>query len=92
VTSDPPDLAQSGLKAVLFDLGGVVTRTARVHAQGPWKQLFDEFLARRSGEPGELRPFRLPDDDVADLDGKPGCEGVQSLSSKRAASSSPGRS
>jgi trehalose 6-phosphate phosphatase len=78
MTSDPPDLAQSGLKAVLFDLDGVVTRTARVHAQA-WKRLFDEFLASRAGEPGELRPFRLPEDYVAYVDGKPRYEGVQSF-------------
>ena len=52
--SDPA--AQLGaMEAVIFDLDGVVTRTAEVHAEA-WKQLFDEYLtarARRFGEPFE---------------------------------------
>ena len=39
--------------AVLFDLDGVLTRTASVHAAA-WKRLFDEFLQERSGDLGEL--------------------------------------
>jgi len=39
--------------AVLFDMDGVLTRTAEVHAR-PWKKLFDEFLeghSKRTGAP-----------------------------------------
>ena len=43
-----------------FDLDGVVTRTAAVHARA-WKELFDSFLAARAGG-GALTPFRLPED------------------------------
>jgi len=67
-----------GLKAWLFDLDGVVTRTARVHARA-WKRLFDEFLAGRQGDPEQLDPFRLPEDYIAHVDGKPRYEGVQSF-------------
>jgi len=73
-----PDPFGSGLKASLFDLDGVVTRTARVHARA-WKRLFDEFLAQRQGDPAQLGPFRLPEDYVAHVDGKPRYEGVQSF-------------
>jgi beta-phosphoglucomutase-like phosphatase (HAD superfamily) len=41
--------------AVLFDLDGVLTRTASVHAEA-WKKLFDAFLAGRAAEMGELGP------------------------------------
>ena len=38
--------------AVLFDLDGVLTRTASVHAAA-WKKLFDEFLEQRATTAGE---------------------------------------
>ena len=38
--------------AVLFDLDGVLTRTASVHAAA-WKRLFDEFLEQRAAATGE---------------------------------------
>ena len=37
--------------ALIFDLDGVITQTASVHARA-WKQLFDEFLARRATADG----------------------------------------
>lgn len=37
--------ALDGIEAVIFDLDGVVTRTARVHARA-WKETFDSLLAR----------------------------------------------
>lgn len=62
--------------AVLFDLDGVVTRTARVHAAA-WKRLFDPFLqarAKRSGEP--FVPFS--DEDYRRfVDGRPRADGVR---------------
>lgn len=66
-----------GLVAVLFDLDGVVTRTADLHARA-WKQLFDEFLAART-KGGDFKPFRLPEDYVEYVDGKPRYEGVRSF-------------
>ncbi len=38
--------------AVLFDLDGVLTDTASLHAEA-WKQSFDEFLRQRAGATGE---------------------------------------
>jgi beta-phosphoglucomutase-like phosphatase (HAD superfamily) len=44
----------------LFDLDGVLTQTAKVHAAA-WKEVFDAFLLERSRETGEeTRPFELP--------------------------------
>jgi beta-phosphoglucomutase-like phosphatase (HAD superfamily) len=68
--------------AVLFDLDGVLTQTARVHAAA-WKELFDAFLQQRSAETGE--PF-VPFDSDADyhrhVDGKPRQDGVTAFSSR----------
>ena len=74
-------LARSDCDAVLFDLDGVITRTAALHAAA-WKGLFDAFLSSRSESQG-LEPF----DDVADyrryVDGKPRYEGVTSFLASR---------
>lgn len=61
------------IDACLFDLDGVLTRTASVHARA-WKEIFDDFL----GELGE-RPFELPADYECHVDGKPRYDGVRSL-------------
>jgi alpha,alpha-trehalase len=71
------------MEAVIFDLDGVVTRTAEVHAEA-WKQLFDEYLAargRRLGEPFE--PFDRRSDYLRFVDGKPRYEGVASFLASR---------
>ena len=48
--------------AVLFDLDGVLTATAKVHA-ACWKRLFDEFLEERAAAMGEpLKPFDIVED------------------------------
>jgi beta-phosphoglucomutase family hydrolase len=72
-----------GIEACLFDLDGVLTDTARVHAAA-WKQMFDEFLRQRAESTGE--PF-LPFDPVQDydeyVDGKPRYDGVRSFLAAR---------
>jgi alpha,alpha-trehalose phosphorylase len=72
-----------GFDAVLFDLDGVVTHTARLHAAA-WKALFDEFLRRRQAEGGApLAPFDAETDYLAHVDGKPRHEGVRSFLAAR---------
>ncbi len=69
--------------AVLFDLDGVLTKTAAVHARA-WEQMFDSFLkdhARREHE--RYEPFRQPDDYVAYLDGEPRYDGVRNFLASR---------
>ncbi len=62
--------------AVLFDLDGVLTRTASVHAAA-WKKLFDEFLQRRAADSVEpFAPFDIDSDYQVYVDGKPRFEGV----------------
>jgi trehalose 6-phosphate phosphatase len=71
------------MEAVIFDLDGVVTRTAEVHAEA-WKQLFDEYLAaraRRLGEP--FRAFDRTSDYRRFVDGRPRYEGVSSFLGSR---------
>ncbi|HYB25806.1 MAG TPA: HAD family hydrolase [Solirubrobacteraceae bacterium] len=71
------------ITACLFDLDGVLTQTAKVHAKA-WKEMFDEFLhgwSKRTGEP--FREF----DPVADydeyVDGKPHLDGTRSFLQSR---------
>jgi trehalose 6-phosphate phosphatase len=68
---------------VIFDLDGVVTRTAKVHAAA-WKRLFDEYLEGRAPAPGEdLRPFDKDTDYRRYVDGKPRYDGIQSFLESR---------
>ena len=67
--------------AVLFDLDGVVTRTADVHAAA-WKTLFDEVLRRRAGGDAFV-PFDASDDYRRYVDGKPRYDGVRSFLASR---------
>jgi beta-phosphoglucomutase family hydrolase len=73
----------AGIKACLFDLDGVLTQTARVHAAA-WKEMFDAFLRKRAEQTGE--PF-VPFDPVKDydeyVDGKPRYDGVRSFLASR---------
>jgi beta-phosphoglucomutase family hydrolase len=62
--------------AVLFDLDGVITNTATLHATC-WKQMFDD-LRRRAEQTGEtFRPFDLAADYRLYVDGKPRFDGVR---------------
>jgi beta-phosphoglucomutase-like phosphatase (HAD superfamily) len=63
--------------AVLFDLDGVITNTANLHATC-WKQMFDEYLRKRAQQRSEaFRPFDLATDYRLYVDGKPRFDGVR---------------
>ena len=63
--------------AVLFDLDGVITNTATLHATC-WKQMFDEYLRRRAEQSGEaFQSFDLAADYRLYVDGKPRFDGVR---------------
>jgi beta-phosphoglucomutase-like phosphatase (HAD superfamily) len=65
--------------AFLFDLDGVLTRTASVHAAA-WKKLFDGFLEQRARDRGEaFVPFDIEADYRRYVDGKPRQDGVRSF-------------
>jgi len=71
------------ITACLFDLDGVLTRTAKVHAEA-WKQMFDEYLRCRAERGDEAcREFRLPEDYEQYVDGKPRCDGAMSFLESR---------
>jgi trehalose 6-phosphate phosphatase len=73
----------SGPHAMIFDLDGVITFTARVHA-GVWKQMFDEFLKERSCQLHEpFREFTIGGDYLTYVDGKPRYDGVASFLASR---------
>jgi beta-phosphoglucomutase-like phosphatase (HAD superfamily) len=64
-------LSPGDYDAVLFDLDGVLTRTANVHAAA-WKKLFDDFLRQRASRTGEaFVPFDIATDYPRHVDGKP---------------------
>lgn len=69
--------------AVLFDLDGVITDTASIHA-ACWKKMFDEYLQKRAARTGEaFRPFDLNTDYQSFVDGKPRFDGVRSFLASR---------
>jgi alpha,alpha-trehalase len=69
-------LSRARIDAVLFDLDGVVTRTATVHASA-WKRMFDGYLRERQAEEGEDHsPFDADRDYRRYVDGKPRIKGV----------------
>ncbi len=72
-----------GICACLFDLDGVLTQTAKVHAAA-WKQAFDEFLGEREAKASEnLAPFDPVRDYDEYVDGKPRIAGVTSFLQSR---------
>lgn len=73
-------IAAGDFDAVLFDLDGVVTRTARVHAAA-WKELFDGYLESRDGP--DYEPFDIERDYAEYVDGKPRYDGVASFLASR---------
>ena len=68
-----------GVKACLFDLDGVLTDTAAVHAAA-WTTAFDTFLERREGS--GRQPFTHADY-LAYVDGKPRADGVRDFLASR---------
>lgn len=71
------------VRACLFDLDGVLTQTAKVHAAA-WKEMFDDYLRERAAESGErFVAFDRVGDYDEYVDGKPRCEGVRSFLDSR---------
>ncbi len=67
----------------IFDLDGVLTDTARVHAAA-WKEVFDDFLRRYSARKGiEFRPFDATAEYLAHVDGRAREDGVRQFLASR---------
>jgi beta-phosphoglucomutase family hydrolase len=72
-----------GVQACLFDMDGVVTKTAVVHAAA-WKAMFDEFLKARAQTDGtQFVPFDVHADYDRYVDGKPRMDGISSFLGSR---------
>jgi len=69
-----------GVNALLFDLDGVLTKTATVHAKA-WKEMFDAFLKERDGD--GYTPFDVHRDYDEYVDGKPRQDGVKDFLKSR---------
>ena len=68
--------------AVLFDLDGVITDTASLHAAA-WKELFDDYLGRRRPSAEEDHGPFTPADYLHFIDGKPRSDGVRDFLASR---------
>jgi beta-phosphoglucomutase family hydrolase len=76
-------MSQNNFDAVIFDLDGVITRTALVHSSA-WKKMFDEYLLEREKKYGEpFREFSHESDYLPYVDGKPRYKGVESFLQSR---------
>jgi beta-phosphoglucomutase family hydrolase len=79
-----------GVRGCLFDLDGVLTQTAEVHAAA-WREMFDGYLRERAARTGEeLIPFDVVGDYDEYVDGKPRAEGVRSFLDSRGVHLPPG--
>src|SRR3954468_24982119 len=68
-----------GIEGCLFDLDGVLTQTAKVHAAA-WKEMFDDYLRARAERTGEaFVEFDAGADYNQYVDGKPRSDGVRSF-------------
>jgi len=76
-------ITTSRFDAVVFDMDGVVTQTATVHAAA-WKALFDGYLEERAARTGEsFKPFDVEADYLTYVDGKPRYDGVRDFLASR---------
>ncbi len=72
-----------GVRACLFDLDGVLTQTAKVHAAA-WKEAFDGYLRQRAERTGDdFVPFDAIADYDSFVDGKPRADGTRSFLQSR---------
>lgn len=82
MTQDPVTVPSDRFEAVIFDMDGVVTDTASLHARA-WAQMFDDYLRGRAAERGEtFQPFR-DDDYLRYVDGRPRYDGVAAFLASR---------
>ena len=69
--------------SAVFDLDGVITKTAKVHARA-WKDTFDEYLRKRQERDAEpFKEFTHDNDYLPFVDGKPRYKGVESFLGSR---------
>jgi beta-phosphoglucomutase family hydrolase len=75
--------SKSSLEAVIFDMDGVITKTALTHAHA-WKKMFDDYLHKREAKYSEpFVEFTHAGDYLPFVDGKPRYKGVKSFLESR---------
>jgi beta-phosphoglucomutase family hydrolase len=83
LASDRLPIRRERYDAVLFDLDGVLTSTAEIHAAA-WKRMFDDYLRRQAAARGEpFREFDIGSDYRLYVDGRPRYEGVKQFLESR---------
>src|SRR5260370_47119 len=71
------------MRGCLFDVEGVLTKSAKVHAAA-WKEMFDDFLRERARQTGEPNAAFDPVTDYDEyVDGKPRADGTRSFLASR---------
>jgi beta-phosphoglucomutase family hydrolase len=78
----PAALLPPGITACLFDLDGVLTRTAEVHLSA-WKEMFDAFLRDEADGPAHLRGPFTEQDYAQHVDGRLRLDGVRAFLASR---------
>jgi beta-phosphoglucomutase family hydrolase len=82
-SSTPGGRAELHFEAAIFDLDGVITKTAAVHSTA-WKRMFDEFLRIRAARHHEpFHAFAHAPDYLAYVDGRPRYDGVEAFLKSR---------
>lgn len=77
-----PSISEN-FRGLIFDLDGVITQTAKVHARA-WKKMFDQFLEKLSEEEGtDYKPLDIDTDYPKYIDGIPRYEGVRTFLQSR---------
>ncbi|GAA5033280.1 hydrolase [Marivirga lumbricoides] len=74
------EMLNQNFEAVILDMDGVITQTARLHAKA-WKKMFDDFLQSRDG--ADFKPLNLDKDYNTFIDGIPRFDGVRSFLKSR---------
>lgn len=76
-------MSEYSYDAVIFDMDGVITKTALVHSQA-WKLVFDEYLKSKEKKDGKpFKEFTYERDYLTYVDGKPRLKGIQSFLESR---------
>ena len=80
---EPVTITRRDFDAAIFDLDGVLTDTARIHAEA-WKTAFDTFLQRWEQDYGvAFRPFDINTDYLTYVDGRPRQDGIRAFLAAR---------
>ena len=83
LASSKVEISPDKIHCVIFDMDGVVTKTADVHSIA-WKKMFDDFLEKSAKKnKTSFISFDLKKDYNKYVDGKPRIEGIQSFLSSR---------